>query len=380
MTLLLPAIAKVIYQGIGLEGDRPTFLRDVPRDGRDVQDEPVHWLLPGGRCVCWSVRQLAAAQDVELTDPQSKEAYELVAEKFGFCCIGAHDHEKIRDFMSDPGTLAEGKWKDLVGNPPANERAPCWWVVLNEDEAQPPRLLCRDFASLLLELRQHRVATVARLSREKAQRVVANDAAASVLSEYAQLWADAKGPGPAELRDPTEAAVEGAQRAADLLQRLVGEGALAHPSLARLTDDDKATAINRLRQAACALRSTSWDAIRRQRFTCTPDGLWEEITKAADTDAERYRGQASRCAAQKAAAPAAGAGEAFAPADEEAEEEECEWIEPAAPDIAAARDPRLDPDEFKRTSGRKPYNWKEAVSLASDVHIASMRLLLEVAC
>ena len=95
-------------------------------------------------------------------DPQTKEAYELVAEKFNFCCIGAQDHDKVREFLTDPGTLAEGRWRQLAGDPPASERAPCWWVVLSEDETRPPRLLCRDFASLILELRQHRVATAAR--------------------------------------------------------------------------------------------------------------------------------------------------------------------------------------------------------------------------
>ena len=367
----------IIYQGTSVEGGgrdgRPDFLYDVPGDGRDIQDEPVHWLLPGGKCVCWSARQLAMAQAVDLTDPQTREAYELVAEKFNFCCIGAQYHEKIKEFLADPGTLAEGRWKQLVGDPPASERAPCWWVVLNKDETQPPRLLCRDFASLVLELRQHRVATMARLSQEKARRLAENKAAIAVLRDYERLWADAQGPGLAELLDPTEVTVDAAQQAAELLQRLAREGALTHQSLARLTEDDKATTIARLHQAAFAVQGTGWDVIRRQRFTCTPDGLWDEITKAVDTDAERCRGRASRRAAQPAAMAAADINE-----EGEPEDEECEWTKPAPAAGAATKDPRVDPDEFKRTSGRKPYNWQEAVAMASDVHIASMRLLLEV--
>jgi hypothetical protein len=360
------------YQGVGLEGDRPIFLYDVPAGGVDIQDEPVHWLLPGGKCVCWSMRQLASAQDVDLTDPQTKEAYELVAEKFNFCCVGAQEPHKIRDFLAKPGTLAEGKWKDLVGEPPASERAECWWVVLSNDDSQPPRLICRDLASLILELRQHRVATVSRAAREKKRRLQENGRAVNIFREHEQLWSDAKGPEPAELVDPMEAAIDSARRATDLLQRLVAEGTLAHPSLERLTKDDQATIVARLREAAHALQGTSWDVIRRQRFTCTPDGLWDEITKGVDTDAERHRGMVSRCAARGASAaeaPAEGAGDD--------EDEDCEWVV-SGEGGAAAQDPRVDPDEFKRTSGRKPYNWKSAVDMASEVHISSMRLLLEV--
>ena len=53
------------------------------------------------------------------------------------------------------------------GELPADEGAPCWWVVLNAEEEQPPKLLCRSLAALLLELKQHRVATVRRLADER---------------------------------------------------------------------------------------------------------------------------------------------------------------------------------------------------------------------
>ena len=316
------------------------------------------------------MRQLAAAQDVELMDPQTKEAYELVAERLNFCCIGAHEKDTIKNFLSEPGTLADGKWKELAGDCPASERAECWWVKMNEDESQPPRLLCADLASLLLQLKQHRVATVSRLAKEKARRVQGNESAANVFRDYPQLWCDAQGPAPEELVDPTEIAIESAKAAADLLRRYVADGSLAHPSLARFTKEDQATIVARLHQAAASLQGTGWGVIRRERFSCTPDGLWEEITKGVDTAAERYRGMASRCAAR--AASRTGLPEPACDIDDE----DCEWDMPVTP-AAATRDPRLDPDEFKQTSGGKPYNWNHAVDMASEVHMASMRLLLE---
>eukprot|EP00973_Karenia_brevis_P043059 5962173-Karenia_brevis.AAC.1 len=114
---------------MALEGERPSYLREVPKDGIDVQDEPVYWVLPKGRCACWSVRQLAAADPTDLTHPQTKEAYEYASEKLNLCCLGAVEKDKLAEFFSDLGTIADGRWKKLGGAClPANERAPCWWL------------------------------------------------------------------------------------------------------------------------------------------------------------------------------------------------------------------------------------------------------------
>ena len=61
----------------------------MPNAGLDIQDTPVYWCLQGGKYVCWSVREMAMAKDTELAEEQSKELYELVAQKFDLCCIGA---------------------------------------------------------------------------------------------------------------------------------------------------------------------------------------------------------------------------------------------------------------------------------------------------
>ena len=44
------------------------------------------------------------AKDTELAEEQSKELYELVAQKFDLCCIGAQEPNAIKAFREDPGT------------------------------------------------------------------------------------------------------------------------------------------------------------------------------------------------------------------------------------------------------------------------------------
>ena len=80
------------------------------------------------------------------------------------------DFETIeREFFEDTGTIADGRWEALRGDMPTNEREPCWWLALNADESQPARLLYRDLASLILELRKYRVATPTRANRHARQ-------------------------------------------------------------------------------------------------------------------------------------------------------------------------------------------------------------------
>jgi len=316
---------------------------------------------------------MAMAKDTELAEEQSKELYELVAQKFDLCCIGAQDPDSIRAFRNDPGTLGDGAWKQLSGELPSDEGAPCWWVVLTGDEAEAPKLLCRSLATLLLELRQHRVATVSKLTEERARRQRTNAAAVMVLEEHAELWADVDGPSPFALHDPTAAACDAAQATGERLAERLSAASLTHPSLAGLTDHDVASVVDRLKHAASLLKGTSWDVIRREKFSCTDEGLFGDISRAAEGRIELQRGAASRLAAQKPC-PAASFPDDELP-DESAD---VEWEGTTAPLRRVSKDPRLDPDEFKRGPGRKPHGWAQAVSQASRVHLSSMRVLLEV--
>ena len=65
----------VKYHGIVYESDRPEIVHELPNGGKDVQHEPVHWILPDGRSVVWTVAELAQAKNDELVDPGAREAY-----------------------------------------------------------------------------------------------------------------------------------------------------------------------------------------------------------------------------------------------------------------------------------------------------------------
>ena len=50
---------KIEFQGTAFEGDCNNILHQLPNDGKDAQHEPVYWVLPDGRAVCWNLVELA---------------------------------------------------------------------------------------------------------------------------------------------------------------------------------------------------------------------------------------------------------------------------------------------------------------------------------
>ena len=190
-----------------------------------------------------------------------------------------------------------------------------------------------------------------------------------MLDKTNACWRMFGGPALALLTDPTEATIDSARAAAYKLYTHVHEMPL-DALQDKFKIEDVAMTAERLREAVAKLRSTSWCEIHREKFSCTPRGLWDEITKAADTDVERCRARASRLKARQAVAASASLTEE--PADEftDAEQEDFQWdsvLEPSASVATDARsadslDPNSNPDDFKRMP-RKPYNWKHAVDL-----------------
>ena len=87
---------------------------------------------------------------------------------------------------------------------------------------------------------------------------------------------------------PSEADLHAAQQAATALQRMldkceVGEG---HADLAALVQDCV--------EATACLRVVSWEAIWRERFPITPEGLFDEQTRTADSLISRADGDTAR--------------------------------------------------------------------------------------
>ena len=64
------------YAGISFESDRPELSPDqIPDGGLDIQDHPVCWTLPRGKCNCWSLRELKLMAPDQLASDGSDEAY-----------------------------------------------------------------------------------------------------------------------------------------------------------------------------------------------------------------------------------------------------------------------------------------------------------------
>ena len=154
----MDALAELKWKGTAYRGfcnendERPELRLDVPKDGLDIQHEPVYWDLPCGRTICCSPLQFIDMRDDELMPMDSDGAYAEIASLFGFDALGVVDGEKpeqlFANFREDVGTLADERWKQLAWKIPSSESSPCWWLVnaTEPDKAQPPKLLSRSLA------------------------------------------------------------------------------------------------------------------------------------------------------------------------------------------------------------------------------------------
>jgi hypothetical protein len=144
----------ITYKGIAYEGDRPDISQDLPNGGIDLPKEPVYWILPDGRCVCWSVAELAEKKQDELLESNALKAYETIGNQLDFHPLGMLDDETFEAYRDNPGTLEErrhlsciftfqlsavssnglcppvscsGLWERLRWSMPENETEACWW-------------------------------------------------------------------------------------------------------------------------------------------------------------------------------------------------------------------------------------------------------------
>ena len=109
------------YKGIVFEGDAQHFSPDLPNAGIDVQNEIVHWLLPDGRCMAWTVAELAQKRPDELIDPNAREAYFTVGKELGYLPLGMLPDEEFETYREAPGTLEERLWRRYKWAWPENE-------------------------------------------------------------------------------------------------------------------------------------------------------------------------------------------------------------------------------------------------------------------
>jgi len=160
----------VQFKGVAYDQERAAIVEHLPNEGVDIQDEPLYWVLPDGRCECWTVRKLHAAQPDELVHTSEEtvdEAYQFVAKAFGYEILGKASDEHIDAFRAEPGTLRDRFWEKYSWTKPVDETASCWWLAnaAEADKTQTVKLKCRSVACLRLELQTVRVATVSKLKK-----------------------------------------------------------------------------------------------------------------------------------------------------------------------------------------------------------------------
>ena len=102
----------------------------------------------------------------------------------------------------------------------------CWWLTNPHDEERthPPKLLSRSLATLRLELQQQRLATTAKILREREARGEQNSRAAEVIHSNEKIWRLVGGPDPEALLAPTAEALALVQETCTSLEKLVEAG------------------------------------------------------------------------------------------------------------------------------------------------------------
>ena len=55
----------------------------------------MYWILPDGRCVCWSVAELAEKKQDELLDSNAREAYFTIGEQLGFTLSACYPMKRL---------------------------------------------------------------------------------------------------------------------------------------------------------------------------------------------------------------------------------------------------------------------------------------------
>ena len=266
----MDAVAQNVHEGVrfkgtAFEGERPQIVAQLPHSGVDLQDAPVYWVLPDGRCECWSVRRMAEVTDDLLAPQDSEEAYKAVAREMSYDVLGTAEEEALEPFRLAPGTLLERFWEKIDWRRPSDETCSCWWIANagEPDKTSPVKLVARSLACLRLELHATRCATSTKLRQTWERRLEENGLAVDALLNNAHLWRHVGGPDPETLLKPSEADLKAARVAVHRLRCML----LAHGPNAQDGLDVYAEEIFR---AVGMLKQVTWEAIRRERFCLTP--------------------------------------------------------------------------------------------------------------
>eukprot|EP00973_Karenia_brevis_P094505 12422828-Karenia_brevis.AAC.1 len=276
----------------------------------------------------------------QLHEQNVDDAYRVMAELMGYDVLGQAPNTEFEVFYENPGTLAERIWERCPWSKPPDETCSCWWIAnaADVDRSRPVQLICKSLAVLRLEVHASRCATSGKLRQEKERRTENNALAVDVLYNNQHLWRHVGGPEPELLLHPSESDFAEAQAAVERMHQMVE----AHGP----TEDGLDIFSKEISAAVASIKFVTWEAMRRERFTLTPMGLYDELVQNAESllrfrDAESARRQErlSRTADN----------------DDSGTEHETETSPKST-----SKDKYLNLEEFKCKSSRKPHRWQTA--------------------
>ena len=113
---------ELAFKGIAFESDAAKIVPHLPNGGLDCQDMPMYWLLPDGRCVSRSLRDIANFREDDLAPQDSHEAYLAVSRELGYDALGKPENdESFEEYRLDPGTVTERRWELINWQKPVDE-------------------------------------------------------------------------------------------------------------------------------------------------------------------------------------------------------------------------------------------------------------------
>ena len=135
------------------------------------------------------------------------------------------------------------------------------------------------------ELCKARTATSEKLRNEWDKRLDLNSQAVDRIQENRDLWLRAGGPDPDKLAAPSESLVEDAKRTSEVLTRMLE----THGPSGGMD-----SYVETLQNSVRMLKAVSWSAIKADRFSLTPDALYNELVRNAQTLLSSWSGDYTR--------------------------------------------------------------------------------------
>ncbi len=210
-----------------------------------------------------------------------------------------------------------------------------------------------------LELHQARLATSAKLRAEWDRRLEKNAVAVDVLNSNRSLWMAAGGADPETLATPTEISLDRCENTVRVLQAMIQK----HGPRGGLD-----SFVQDIEGAVRMMKVVSWEAIRKDRFSLTPQALFDELVRNTQFILSSWSGDATRRQVRMRA-----------PLDEEERADPEEVGEVPEEKLRPSDKYDLDLDgEFRTKKFQKRFrHWEEVAKVAYEVILDEMRTLLE---